>query len=133
MHVEQPGTGNGILTEDPSVAGLISRADVAALVSDQISGYSQKDPFVPLFLVICGCNWIYRHTEVDELTPADCWMWALTLYFFLKRVAIAKSIGDSSVDTMCAVNSYEHCLCLLFRTLWQGTSNDISNLAFGTI
>lgn len=50
MLVEQPGTGNGILTEDPSVAGLISRADVAALVSDQISGYSQKDPFVPCSL-----------------------------------------------------------------------------------
>lgn len=66
LHVEQPGTGNGILTEDASVAGLISRADVAALVSDQISGYSQKDPFVPLFLVICGRNWIYRHTDVDE-------------------------------------------------------------------
>lgn len=66
LHVEQPGTGKGILTEDPSVAGLISRADVAALVSDQISGYSQKDPYVPLFLVKCGGNWIYRHIEVDE-------------------------------------------------------------------
>lgn len=35
-HIEwlwQPSTGNGILTENSGVAGLISRADVAALVS----------------------------------------------------------------------------------------------------
>lgn len=33
----QPPTGNGILTEKSGISGLISRADVAALVSDLIS------------------------------------------------------------------------------------------------
>ena len=38
----------------------------------------------------------------------------INFVIFLERVAIAKSIGDFSVDTMSAANSYEHCLCLLF-------------------
>lgn len=33
----QPPTGNGILTENSGVSGLISRADVASLVSDNVA------------------------------------------------------------------------------------------------
>jgi hypothetical protein len=38
--LQQPPSGKGVLTEDPTVAGLISRTDVANLVSMAVGMFS---------------------------------------------------------------------------------------------
>jgi hypothetical protein len=48
----QPPTGNGIVTENSGISGLISRADVAALVSDLL--------FLVLQLTLVAVFWTFN-------------------------------------------------------------------------
>ncbi|MEB3219334.1 MAG: SDR family oxidoreductase [Nostocales cyanobacterium 94392] len=60
----EPATGNGILTEDPRIAGTIHRADVAQLVCQSLN--SQKADHKVLSAI--DENMIYGQPEFEKLT-----------------------------------------------------------------
>jgi uncharacterized protein YbjT (DUF2867 family) len=60
----EPATGNGILTEDPRIAGTIHRADVAQLVCHSLNSEKANNKI----LSAIDQNMIYGQPEFEKLT-----------------------------------------------------------------
>ncbi len=60
----EPATGNGILTEDPKIAGTIHRADVAQLVCKSLNSENTNNKV----LSAIDQNMIYGEPEFEKLT-----------------------------------------------------------------
>lgn len=60
----EPATGNGILTEDPRIAGLIHRADVAELVCRCLNSDSSKNKI----LSAIDKNMLFGQIEFEEFS-----------------------------------------------------------------
>ena len=60
----EPATGNGILTEDPAIAGTIHRADVAQLICRSLNSENTNNKI----LSAIDENMIYGQPEFEKLT-----------------------------------------------------------------